>query len=117
MLIKQFLLAALFTMGSVTANPVANPDNVEIEARDVGNFDIEARDLGMADEGNLVARDGRHHGHRHGGHRHWGHRHWGHRHGGYRHRHRHHCHRYGYDWHHGYNRCCSFRYGRSWDCY
>ncbi|KJZ69720.1 hypothetical protein HIM_10889 [Hirsutella minnesotensis 3608] len=78
-MLKHLLLAALFTLGSVVASPVANPENVEIEARDLdmnhggeifarddSESQIFARDESEAEliarddaEGDLVARDGR----------------------------------------------------------
>lgn len=65
MLLQQLLVAAFLTLGSVTALPEANPDNVEIEARGLDNAEIDARGLEGADieardidgdEGLLVAR-------------------------------------------------------------
>ncbi|KAM4056474.1 hypothetical protein HRG_008827 [Hirsutella rhossiliensis] len=35
MILNHFLLAALFTLGSVVANPVPSLENVELEARDL----------------------------------------------------------------------------------
>ncbi|KJZ69723.1 hypothetical protein HIM_10892 [Hirsutella minnesotensis 3608] len=94
MLFKQFLVAAIFTLGSVAALPEANQDgglaarDIEVEPRDVNNFEIEARDLDGDDESHLVARGEQFH--------------------------RRHC-RHGYR-RYGHHRCCSWRHGRR-HCY
>ncbi|PFH56356.1 hypothetical protein XA68_16617 [Ophiocordyceps unilateralis] len=54
MQLKQVLVAALFSMGSVTAIPHSNPDNVEVVARDVNDFNVKAR---SPDNDGLNARD------------------------------------------------------------
>ncbi|KJZ70578.1 hypothetical protein HIM_10046 [Hirsutella minnesotensis 3608] len=75
MLFKQFLVAALFTLGSVTALEAnqddaaivargiddikvepRDVDDIAIEARDVDDIEIEPRDLDGDEEGHLVAR-------------------------------------------------------------
>lgn len=64
MLLKHFLLTALFSLGSVTASAEANVDNADMVARDV---EVEAR--GLDTDADLEARSDMHyrppHHHKH----------------------------------------------------
>ncbi|KAF4595444.1 hypothetical protein GQ602_001057 [Ophiocordyceps camponoti-floridani] len=54
MLLKQLVVASVLALGSVTANPIANPEGLEIDARNVEAVEMDPRSVKL--DNDLVAR-------------------------------------------------------------